>query len=278
MTASLTLAPSAGSTSSTRTPASATRSTSTPRPLLHVSSAAGGTRNARQARVAARVARDAPCRQGRRAHLDDARGVGSEAWRGARLNQPGKPTRNAHLASVNGRFRHECLSQHRFPTLARAGRRSKRSRVDYNRVRPHTSLDYRTPEAFGVIARRRVPPSAAAAAALIEVGPPGPASLVDRNHDRRSVLRIRAHTNCFWNDIVITQLMPSNEFAVHDQMQSATRSSGAALAARMAAADEAAVDRLALVDRDARERVGPARAHEIAAQRGDPRAERLLIG
>lgn len=80
--------------------------------------------------------------------------------------QPGKPTQNAHVESFNGRFRDECLAQHRFPTLPRAKVEIELYRVDYNRHRPHSSLNYQTPEAFGVLARREVPPSAGAAAAL----------------------------------------------------------------------------------------------------------------
>jgi Integrase core domain len=38
-------------------------------------------------------------------------------------------------------------------TLARARAEIELWRVDYNRVRPHSSLDYRTPEAFGESAR-----------------------------------------------------------------------------------------------------------------------------
>ena len=93
--------------------------------------------------------------------------------------QPGKPTQNAHVESFNGRFRDECLSQARFPTLARARAEIEIYRVDYNRVRPHSALDYRTPEAFAQIARSQVPPSAGAAAALFEVGPQASASRLD---------------------------------------------------------------------------------------------------
>src|SRR6202000_2801259 len=74
--------------------------------------------------------------------------------------QPGKPTQNAHVESFNGRFRDECLAQHRFPTLPRAKVEIELYRVDYNRQRPHSSLNYQTPEAFAVLARRGVPPSA----------------------------------------------------------------------------------------------------------------------
>jgi len=80
--------------------------------------------------------------------------------------QPGKPTQNAHVESFNGRFRDECLAQNRFPTLPRAKAEIELYRVDYNCHRPHSSLNYQTPKAFGVIARREMPPSAWAAAAL----------------------------------------------------------------------------------------------------------------
>ena len=67
--------------------------------------------------------------------------------------QPGKPVQNAFVESFNGRFRDECLSQAHFPTLARARAEIELWRQDYNRVRPHSSLAYRTPEAFGASAR-----------------------------------------------------------------------------------------------------------------------------
>ena len=67
--------------------------------------------------------------------------------------QPGKPVQNAFVESFNGRFRDECLAQAHFPTLARARVEIEMWRVDYNRVRPHSSLDYRTPAAFGASAR-----------------------------------------------------------------------------------------------------------------------------
>ena len=96
-----------------------------------------------------------------------------DAWasrHGVRLDfiQPGKPTQNAHVESFNGHFRDECLAQQRFPTLPRARAEFELWRVDYNCERPHSSLGYATPRAFGDIARRTVPPSAGAAAAIVE--------------------------------------------------------------------------------------------------------------
>jgi putative transposase len=84
--------------------------------------------------------------------------------------QPGKPTQNAHVESFNGHFRDECLAQARFPTLARARVEIELWRVDYNEHRPHSSLGYETPKAFGLKARRSMPPSAGAAAAIVEGG------------------------------------------------------------------------------------------------------------
>lgn len=98
-----------------------------------------------------------------------------DAWaaqHGVKLDfiQPGKPTQNAHVESFNGHFRDECLAQARFPTLARARVEIEMWRVDYNEQRPHSSLGYETPKAFGLEARRSMPPSAGAAAAILDGG------------------------------------------------------------------------------------------------------------
>ena len=56
----------------------------------------------------------------------------------------GKPTQNALIESFNGKFRDECLNQNWFTDLADARRIIEAWRVDYNTVRPHSSLGYRT--------------------------------------------------------------------------------------------------------------------------------------
>ena len=84
--------------------------------------------------------------------------------------QPGKPMQNGHVESFNGRFRDECLSQHHFPTLARARAEIEIWRAHYNCERPHSSLDARTPKEFGDLVRCKVPPSAEAAAAPVGRG------------------------------------------------------------------------------------------------------------
>ena len=59
--------------------------------------------------------------------------------------QPGKPTQNAFVESLNGKFRNECLNQHWFRTLDEARYEIELWREHYNTVRPHSSLNYLPP-------------------------------------------------------------------------------------------------------------------------------------
>jgi putative transposase len=59
-----------------------------------------------------------------------------------------KPTQNALIESFNGKFRDECLNQNWFVDLRHAREVIESWRVDYNTVRPHSSLRYLTPEEF----------------------------------------------------------------------------------------------------------------------------------
>jgi putative transposase len=61
---------------------------------------------------------------------------------------PGKPVQNAFIESFNGTLREECLSQHWFTSLADARRTIEAWRVEYNTVRPHSSLGNRTPAEY----------------------------------------------------------------------------------------------------------------------------------
>ena len=61
------------------------------------------------------------------------------------FSRPGKPTDNAFIESVNGLFRAECLNASRFPSLEVARSRRKAWRIDYNEVRPHSSIGQKTP-------------------------------------------------------------------------------------------------------------------------------------
>ncbi|SCY50380.1 Integrase core domain-containing protein, partial [Legionella israelensis DSM 19235] len=59
--------------------------------------------------------------------------------------QPGKPTQNAFVESLNGKFRNECLNLHWFRTLDEAKYEIALWREHYNYVRPHSSLNYMSP-------------------------------------------------------------------------------------------------------------------------------------
>ena len=62
--------------------------------------------------------------------------------------QPGKPTQNAFVESLNGKFRNECLNQHWFRSLEEAEQIIGDWREHYNSIRPHSSLGYLPPLAF----------------------------------------------------------------------------------------------------------------------------------
>jgi putative transposase len=73
---------------------------------------------------------------------------------------PGKPNQNAFIESFNGRFRDECLNLHWFESLPDARLTIEEWRIDYNEVRPHSSLGNLTPSEFAAA----VPPIAETAA------------------------------------------------------------------------------------------------------------------
>jgi putative transposase len=75
------------------------------------------------------------------------------AWcedRGIRLEliEPGRPMQNGFIESFNGRLRDECLNANWFATLADAKAKIEAWRHDYNHERPHSSLEYLTPNEF----------------------------------------------------------------------------------------------------------------------------------
>lgn len=69
---------------------------------------------------------------------------------GVKLNfiQPGKPTQNAFVESLNGKFRDSCLNLHWFRSIEEARYEIDNWRHHYNHERPHSSLNYLTPVAF----------------------------------------------------------------------------------------------------------------------------------
>jgi transposase InsO family protein len=59
--------------------------------------------------------------------------------------EPGSPWENAYNESFNGKLRDELLAGELFTSLAEAQVLAEQYRVEYNTVRPHSSLGYRTP-------------------------------------------------------------------------------------------------------------------------------------
>jgi putative transposase len=62
--------------------------------------------------------------------------------------QPGKPTQNSFVESLNGKFREYCLDLHWFTNLEDARERIERWRTHYNYVRPHRSIGRQPPAVF----------------------------------------------------------------------------------------------------------------------------------
>src|SRR5690349_12383603 len=64
------------------------------------------------------------------------------------FSRPGKPTDNAFIESLNGKFRAECLNTHWFMSLDEARRKCEAWRRDYNEVRPHSAIGNEVPAAL----------------------------------------------------------------------------------------------------------------------------------
>jgi putative transposase len=80
-------------------------------------------------------------------------GKALDAWayqHGVKLHfiRPGKPVENAYCESFNGKLRNECLNIHWFTDLADARSKIEAWRMDYNEVRPHSSLDGLSPTEY----------------------------------------------------------------------------------------------------------------------------------
>ena len=67
--------------------------------------------------------------------------------RNPKLNfiQPGKPTQNVFVESIDGKFRNECLNQQWFRSLEEARWEIERWQKRYKQVRPHSALGYLPP-------------------------------------------------------------------------------------------------------------------------------------
>ena len=61
------------------------------------------------------------------------------------LERVWKPTDNAFIEALNGRFREECLNAHWIPTLADAQEKVENWRRYYNEERPHGAIGNKPP-------------------------------------------------------------------------------------------------------------------------------------
>jgi len=70
---------------------------------------------------------------------------------------PGKPMQNGYIESFNGRMRDELLNESLFFDLDQARQIISGWVADYNTMRPHSSIGYRTPAAYAQSSHRNRP-------------------------------------------------------------------------------------------------------------------------
>jgi putative transposase len=97
---------------------------------------------------------------------------------GTALTEPGKPWQNGVNESFNGKFRDECLSLEWFRSRAEAKVVIEAWRRHYNEVRPHSSLDYLTPNEFVARLSNAASRHATGQGAAV-CGPPRPGPLLN---------------------------------------------------------------------------------------------------
>lgn len=76
-----------------------------------------------------------------------------------RFIEPGSPWQNGVNESFNGRFRDECLNRELLASVFEAQCIARHFRDDYNTSRPHSSIDYKTPEQYRGELLRQAPDS-----------------------------------------------------------------------------------------------------------------------
>ncbi len=67
--------------------------------------------------------------------------------------EPGSPWENGYVESFNGKLRDELLNREIFTTLTEAKILIEQWRMDYNQIRPHSSLGYRPPAPEAVMVK-----------------------------------------------------------------------------------------------------------------------------
>ena len=136
----------------------------------------------------------------------------------------GKPIENAYIESFNGRLREECLNVSWFRNLFDARRQIAAWRKHYNQLRPHSSLDYRTPEEFAALHRAAGLSSAGAGKGVSNADPfphaPIPRSIgLDQPEGTVKLSRIRP----FCGRILLDQRLRINDLAVATSGENAAK-------------------------------------------------------
>ena len=65
--------------------------------------------------------------------------------------EPGSPWQNGYSESFNSKLRDEFLNVEEFESVCDAAQMTKEFRRQYNEVRPHSALDYQTPNEFAAV-------------------------------------------------------------------------------------------------------------------------------
>jgi putative transposase len=78
---------------------------------------------------------------------------------GTRFIEPGSPWQNGINESFNGRFRDECLNRELLANLLEAKSVALVFQEEYNQIRPHSTIDYRTPSEYRVELLNQAPGS-----------------------------------------------------------------------------------------------------------------------
>lgn len=68
--------------------------------------------------------------------------------------EPDSPWENDYIESFNGKFRDELLDREIFDTVFEARVLVDRWKIEYNTVRPHSSLNYRPPAPEAILEQR----------------------------------------------------------------------------------------------------------------------------
>jgi transposase InsO family protein len=80
-------------------------------------------------------------------------------WAGERAGlafiPPGQPWRNGYIESFNGRVRDECLNLTQFWSLTQARVVITDWKTEYNELRRHSALGYRTPAGYAAACTHR---------------------------------------------------------------------------------------------------------------------------